>query len=194
MAWALSLLDRFRAADVANINGERGERVAGAATATSRFRDEYQLAALTALFLAMQLFEKLQIRPDHLSYLSRSWYVTAEVVEMEVPVLVALRWRVYAADKANFADALLAATLPGLADEEDAAEDAAEDGDGAATPGRRPRPATPGHPSPRAPLRGSAGRCAQRLRLVPGPGVAGGPGGVPRERVDSTCARTVCCR
>ena len=134
MSWALSLLDRFRAADVANINGERGERVAGAATATSRFRDEYQLAALTALFLAMQLFEKLQIRPDHLSYLSRSWYVTAEVVEMEVPVLAALGWRVYAADKANFADALLAATLPGLADEEDAAEDAAEDGDGTTTP------------------------------------------------------------
>ena len=92
MSRTLSLLDRIRAADVANINGERGPRVAGAATATSRFRDEYQLAALTALFLAMQLFEKLQIRPNHLSYLSRSWYITAEMAEMEVPVLAALGW------------------------------------------------------------------------------------------------------
>ena len=115
---ALTLLDRFMAAPVtagskhaASIHAEP-YNVAGVVVAASVNRDEYQLAALTALFLAIKLFERLNIQPEHVSYLSRGRYTSSEVVGMESIMLAALEWRACAADKADYVDALLDVCFP----------------------------------------------------------------------------------
>jgi len=131
---ALTLLDRFMAAPV-TAGSKRGiglmtdgrstttssgassihvepYNVAGVVVAASLNRDEYQLAALTALFLAIKLFERLNIQPEHVSYLSRGRYTSSEVVGMESIMLAALEWRACAADKADYVDALLDVCFP----------------------------------------------------------------------------------
>ena len=45
--------------------------IAGVIVAASQNRDEHQLVALTALLLAIELFERLNIQPKHESYHSR---------------------------------------------------------------------------------------------------------------------------
>lgn len=116
---SLTVLDRFMAAPVHSMPSARspsaseaGYTVAGAVVAASRNRDEYQLAALTALFLSIKLYERLNIQPEHVSYLSRGRYGAEEVVRMEVIMLKALEWRVCRPDKVDYVSAFLGAALP----------------------------------------------------------------------------------
>ena len=136
----VTLLDRFMAVPVhrharsrssATANAPSPATIAGVVVAASRHRDEYQLVALTALFLAIKLFERLHIRPEHVSYLSRGRYAADEVVAMEAVLLAALEWRVCRADKADYADALLRVAFPHL---EGGEGDGEEDGEEAAAP------------------------------------------------------------
>jgi hypothetical protein len=97
----------------------RPHSVAGVVVAASRMRDEYQLAALTALFLSIKLFERINIQLEHVSYLSRGRYTAGEVMRMELVMLHALEWRVCRADKVDFANAYLDVMLPGGGREDD---------------------------------------------------------------------------
>ena len=112
---SLTLLDRFMAA------GRDGGTprspysrpdVPGVVAAAHLDRDEYQLAALTALFLGIKLHERLNIQPGHVAYLSRGRYGPDEVIEMEGVMLAALGWRVSGADKVDFVDAYVGLLLP----------------------------------------------------------------------------------
>ncbi|KAL3807817.1 hypothetical protein ACHAXA_009046 [Cyclostephanos tholiformis] len=132
---SLSLLDRFMAAPVHRMVGttpsgsssmmpsssatqrqsehqDCGYSVAGVVVAASFMRDEYQLAALTALFLSIKLFERLNIQLEHVSYLSRGRYTPGEVMRMELIMLQALDWRVCRADKVDYVNAYLNVMLP----------------------------------------------------------------------------------
>ena len=75
-------------------------------------RDEYQLVALTTLFIAIKLFERLNIKPSHVSYLSRGRYTSEEVVRMEIAVLSALEWKVASPTKMDFAVQIIDAVFP----------------------------------------------------------------------------------
>ena len=116
---SLTLLDRFMAIPIHQIAGSAslnslgdGYNIAGVVVAASQNRDEYQLVALTALFLAIKLFERLNIQPEHVSYLSRGRYTSDEVIKMEMIMLAALEWKVCTADKADYVDAFLNVMFP----------------------------------------------------------------------------------
>lgn len=99
---AMSYLDRFMGCGSPH-----------AATA-SRLRDEYQLVALTALFIAIKLYDRLNIMPCHVSYLSRGRYTSEEVIAMEIVILKSLEWRVTSATKLDYAELILDCILPKL--------------------------------------------------------------------------------
>ena len=57
-------------------------------------RKEYQLAAMTALYIAIKLHEPLEMETSLLADLSRGCYKEMEFVEMEQMMLQAIKWRV----------------------------------------------------------------------------------------------------
>mmetsp|Transcript_4317 Transcript_4317/g.11842 ORF Transcript_4317/g.11842 Transcript_4317/m.11842 type:complete len:376 (-) Transcript_4317:214-1341(-) len=57
-------------------------------------RKEYQLAAMTALYIAIKLHEPLEMETSLLADLSRGCYTEMEFVEMEQVMLQAIQWRV----------------------------------------------------------------------------------------------------
>ena len=77
------------------------------AVTASKYRDEYQLAALTALFVAIKLYDRLNIMPCHVSYLSRGRYTSDEVIRMELAMLHGLEWRVTKPSKLDYANLIL---------------------------------------------------------------------------------------
>jgi len=115
---SLTLLDRFMSTDFGRLSSvkEAGREynVAGVVVAATQNRDEYQLVALTALFLSIKLYERLNIQPEHVSYLSRGRYTSDEVIQMEIVMLQALEWKVCVADKIDYVESYLDVMLPGM--------------------------------------------------------------------------------
>ena len=117
---SLTFLDRFMTTPVHHrmasssvvVSSADKYNLQGVIVAASRNRDEYQLVALTALFLSIKLFERLNIQPQHVSYLSRGRYTSEEVVKMEVIMLAALEWKVCMPDKVDYVDAFLDVLFP----------------------------------------------------------------------------------
>jgi hypothetical protein len=66
-------------------------------------RKEYQLAAMTALYIAIKLHEPLEMETSLLADLSRGCYTEMEFVEMEQIMLTALKWRVNGPTALQFA-------------------------------------------------------------------------------------------
>jgi len=62
----------------------------------------YQLAAMTAFYIAIKLFEPSQIEVKTLSELSRGCYSVEEITEMEAEFLRALSWRMHAPSSVAF--------------------------------------------------------------------------------------------
>jgi len=115
---SLTLLDRFMSTDVSRLSRDkeagREYNVAGVVVAATQNRDEYQLVALTALFLSIKLYERLNIQPEHVSYLSRGRYTSDEVIQMEIVMLQALEWKVCVADKIDYVTSYLDVMLPSM--------------------------------------------------------------------------------
>lgn len=115
---SLTLLDRFMSTDFGRLSSvkEAGREynVAGVVVAATQNRDEYQLVALTALFLSIKLYERLNIQPEHVSYLSRGRYTSDEVIQMEIVMLQALEWKVCVADKIDYVESYLDVMLPNM--------------------------------------------------------------------------------
>uniref|UniRef100_A0A7S0AYS6 Cyclin N-terminal domain-containing protein n=1 Tax=Minutocellus polymorphus TaxID=265543 RepID=A0A7S0AYS6_9STRA len=95
----MSYLDRFMA------SGVRRSRTA------MTDRKEYQLAAMTALYMAIKLNEPLEMETKLLSDLSRGCYTTAEIATMEIDILEALDWRVAGPTPLEFVQHFLAVGL-----------------------------------------------------------------------------------
>lgn len=62
----------------------------------------YQLASMTAFYIAVKLFEPSQIEVKTLSELSRGCYSEEEVIQMETQILAALSWRMHAPSSVAF--------------------------------------------------------------------------------------------
>eukprot|EP00568_Trieres_chinensis_P008532 CAMPEP_0183294874 /NCGR_PEP_ID=MMETSP0160_2-20130417/3035_1 /TAXON_ID=2839 ORGANISM="Odontella Sinensis, Strain Grunow 1884" /NCGR_SAMPLE_ID=MMETSP0160_2 /ASSEMBLY_ACC=CAM_ASM_000250 /LENGTH=312 /DNA_ID=CAMNT_0025456257 /DNA_START=33 /DNA_END=971 /DNA_ORIENTATION=- len=58
-------------------------------------RRKFQLAAMTALYIALKLHEDVTVGPKTMCTLSRGSYSDKDFVEMEVRMLVALQWHVH---------------------------------------------------------------------------------------------------
>lgn len=57
-------------------------------------RKEYQLCALTSLYIATKIFEPFALDASLVSKLSRGLHTTEEIIALEYEILTALRWRV----------------------------------------------------------------------------------------------------
>uniref|UniRef100_A0A7S4RL18 Cyclin-like domain-containing protein n=2 Tax=Ditylum brightwellii TaxID=49249 RepID=A0A7S4RL18_9STRA len=57
-------------------------------------RKVFQLAAMSALYMAVKLFEKDFFEPEVIADLSRNSYTETDIVDMEMVILSALQWRV----------------------------------------------------------------------------------------------------
>lgn len=57
-------------------------------------RKDYQLAAMTSLYIAIKLFEPMAMDTELLSAISHGCYTENDIVEMEQEILTALAWRV----------------------------------------------------------------------------------------------------
>lgn len=79
---AMSYLDRFMASDCAR------------ATKVLHCRREYQLAAMTTLFMAIKINEPVMIDMALLTDLSKGLYTPSDFQSMETDILFALHWRV----------------------------------------------------------------------------------------------------
>ena len=138
---SLTLLDRFMSTDVDRLScnakeeqpGREEYNVAGVVVAATQNRDEYQLVALTALFLSIKLYERLNIQPEHVSYLSRGRYTSEEVIKMEIVMLQALEWKVCVADKIDYVTSFLDVMLPSMKRPSRLLEDQQGDGSSSST-------------------------------------------------------------
>jgi hypothetical protein len=99
---SMMLLDRFMATSTH----------APAAAEAMQNRDQYQLFALTSLFISIKLFERLNIQAEHVSYLSRGRYEPQEIIKIEIVMLAALEWKVCEASKADFVDIIMDYIVP----------------------------------------------------------------------------------
>ena len=82
VAISMSYLDRFLSTPHPRARGSLHDR------------KEYQLAAMTSLYIAIKLFEPMVIDTQLLSTISRGCYTELDIVNMEQEILTALSWRV----------------------------------------------------------------------------------------------------
>jgi len=82
VARSMNYLDRFLATD-----HERAQRALVG-------RREYQLAAMTALYISIKLHEPLAMEASLLAEISQGCYTVSEILSMERSILEALEWRV----------------------------------------------------------------------------------------------------
>ncbi len=94
---SVMLLDRFMAASTHS----------PVAAEARQNRDQYQLFALTSLFITVKLYERLNIQAEHVSYLSRGRYEPQEITKMEIVMLAALEWKVSEAGKVDYVDIIM---------------------------------------------------------------------------------------
>lgn len=83
-------------------------------------RKEYQLAAMTALYIAIKMHEPLEMETSLLADLSRGCYGEMEFVHMEEKMLLALQWRVNGPTALGFVQhfiALMPSSLGGVVSE-----------------------------------------------------------------------------
>mmetsp|Transcript_15327 Transcript_15327/g.33122 ORF Transcript_15327/g.33122 Transcript_15327/m.33122 type:complete len:361 (+) Transcript_15327:187-1269(+) len=92
---AMRYLDRFLCT-----SSHRAER--------ARFdRKEYQLAAMTTLYIAVKLHEPLEMDATLVARLSRGLHTASEVTTLERDMLIALSWRVSAPSPYDFTNYIL---------------------------------------------------------------------------------------
>ena len=97
---AVSYLDRF----VSSSNSRSRQAL--------NDRNEYQLAAMTALYIAIKLHEPVVISTSLLSKTSREKYRKEEFEQMEVEMLVTLKWRMSAPTCLEYAQMFLSLLPP----------------------------------------------------------------------------------
>jgi len=74
----------------------------GKATHAIKSRKEYRLAAMTALYLAIKLFEQIEMNASVFATMTRNAYSPEEFARMENEMLFALNWRLNGPPALNF--------------------------------------------------------------------------------------------
>lgn len=100
VAMGMNYLDRFLAT-----SSPRAARA-------MRNKKEFQLVAMTTMYIAIKLFEQQAMDPALLSQISQGCYTEEDVVEMEKEILESLSWRVNGPTTHAFLDHLMALLPP----------------------------------------------------------------------------------
>lgn len=95
VAIAMSYLDRFLCSSSPRAQTAKADR------------KEYQLAALTTLYIAVKIFEPLAMDAELVSKLSRGLHSAEEITEYENDILVALKWRTQGPTSFQFVNYIL---------------------------------------------------------------------------------------
>ena len=82
------------------------------------FKRDYQLAAMTCLYIAIKLFEPLAMDTGMLSSISQGCYSESEILDMEKEILTSLGWRVNGPTSHDFLSHILE-VLPSTANKSD---------------------------------------------------------------------------
>lgn len=98
---AMSLLDRYLSTSCSD------------AREVISSRQKYQLASMTALFLAIKMSEKTIVNASVFAELSRGSFTAADILSMESSILQALRWRVNGPTTHSFLRYLIKLTSKG---------------------------------------------------------------------------------
>jgi len=75
-------------------------------------RNEYQLVAVSSLFIAIKILEVNILSADMLSYITKNMYTKDEITSCEEDILSALEWKMFGPTSVQFVDYILA-LLPG---------------------------------------------------------------------------------
>jgi len=86
-----------------------------------RDRKEYQLAAMTTLYIAIKLFEPMAMDAGLLSAISHGCYTEMDIVDMEQEILTALSWMMNGPTAHDFLSHIIALMPPSACDNDDAA-------------------------------------------------------------------------
>ena len=107
----LSFLDRFLSTVLSSQLSSDPEKPSRALQALVD-RREYQLAAMTTLYMAIKLNEPLEMETSLLAELSRGCYTSTEISRMELDVLYCLGWRVSGPTALGFVSHFLLLLIP----------------------------------------------------------------------------------
>jgi len=78
----------------------------------------YQLASMTALYMSIKVFEQTIVHAEHLAALSKGFYNSADIINMENDMLFDLQWHIHGPTAASFVKYILT-LLPPVKDEHD---------------------------------------------------------------------------
>lgn len=92
---AVSFFDRYLSSGKGNSRGVLGSKC------------KFQLAAITAFYTAVKIYEPVVLSIDMLIMICRDTYTEADIVSMEKDILTALEWRVSCYTPMDFARSLL---------------------------------------------------------------------------------------
>jgi len=71
-------------------------------------RNEYQLVAVSSLFIAIKILELNILSADMLSYITKNMYTREEITSCEEDILDALQWKMFGPTSVQFVDYILA--------------------------------------------------------------------------------------
>ena len=97
---AISYLDRVCSSTSKRAAKARGDR------------NEYQLVAVSSLFIAIKILELNILSADMLSYITKNMYTKDEITSCEEDILDTLQWKMFGPTSVQFADYIIA-LLPG---------------------------------------------------------------------------------
>ena len=71
-------------------------------------RNEYQLVAVSSLFIAIKILELNILSADMLSYITKNMYTQDEITSCEEDILDALQWKMFGPTSVQFVDYIIA--------------------------------------------------------------------------------------
>ena len=116
--WVFDIVDRLKLnRETAIVEISYLDRVCSS-TSSSRAakargdRNEYQLVAVSSLFIAIKILELNILSADMLSYITKNMYTQDEITSCEEDILDALEWKMFGPTSVQFVDYIVA-LLPG---------------------------------------------------------------------------------
>lgn len=108
VAMTMELVDRFLSTPSNNNNNN----IATIRKQILQDRRQYQLLAISSLYLTIKTTAKVVLGSEFFSALSHNSYTIQEIEDMEYTILASLKWRIHAPTPIEMAHSILALTLP----------------------------------------------------------------------------------
>ena len=113
--WVFDIIDRLKLHhETAIVAISYLDRVCSSSSSSKRAakargnRNEYQLVAVSSLFIAIKILEVNILSSDMLSYITKNMYTQDEITSCEQAILSALEWKMFGPTSVQFVDYILA--------------------------------------------------------------------------------------